>query len=391
MFGPVVKGSPPFDAAKLDRLMEAAGLDALIVTSKHNIRYLLGGYSFYFFQAMDAIGISRYLPVLVYARGKPGQALYIGNPLEKFEKELDKFWTPGIRLDCWGTQDAMAAAIAHLEDIGGIRSIGCEMPFLPADAFQLLGASLGNITISDATIPLERLRAVKTAEEIALLKESSEKVIAAMLAVFSSHGPGSTKAELFDAMRLEEVKRGMTFDYCLLTAGTSHNRSPSDQRIAKGDIVSLDSGGNFHGYIGDLCRMGIAGEPDQELTDLLGEIEEAQQAARKPIRPGCHGDEINQAGLAAVKRQKHAAITHFTAHGMGLVSHEAPRLTGSGFVPYPGEYEFVGLEAGMVISIETTMPHPRRGYVKLEDTVIVTPYGWEGLGDSGRGWNRMAG
>ena len=42
----------------------------------------------------------------------------------------------------------------------------------------------------------------------------------------------------------------------------------------------------------------------------------------------------------------------------------------------------------MVISIETTMQHPKRGFIKLEDTVIVTDTGHEALGDGGRGWNR---
>ena len=52
---------------------------------------------------------------------------------------------------------------------------------------------------------------------------------------------------------------------------------------AAGDILSLDSGGNYKGYIGDLCRMAIQGEPDGELQQLLGEIDEIQLAARKPI------------------------------------------------------------------------------------------------------------
>ena len=46
------------------------------------------------------------------------------------------------------------------------------------------------------------------------------------------------------------------------------------------------------------------------------------------------------------------------------------------------------LEAGMVISVETTMEHPRRGYIKLEDTVAVTAGGFELFGERGRGWNR---
>jgi Xaa-Pro aminopeptidase len=73
---------------------------------------------------------------------------------------------------------------------------------------------------------------------------------------------------------------------------------------------------------------------------------------------------------------------------MGMIAHEAPRLTSKGFVPYPGYDEDRSLEAGMVLSIETTMLHPSRGYIKLEDTVAVTDTGWVGFGDTGRGWNR---
>ena len=51
-------------------------------------------------------------------------------------------------------------------------------------------------------------------------------------------------------------------------------------------MLSIDSGGNYHGYIGDLCRMAVLGEPDAELEDRLAEIEAVQQAAfAKPCGP----------------------------------------------------------------------------------------------------------
>ena len=55
----------PFDTAFADRLMEEAGIDVLLATSRHNTRYLLGGYNFIFFSAMEAIGHSRYLPIVL--------------------------------------------------------------------------------------------------------------------------------------------------------------------------------------------------------------------------------------------------------------------------------------------------------------------------------------
>jgi Xaa-Pro dipeptidase len=56
--------------------------------------------------------------------------------------------------------------------------------------------------------------------------------------------------------------------------------------------------------------------------------------------------------------------------------------------PYTAHDADRPLESGMVISIETTLAHPRRGFIKLEDTVAVTDTGWEAFGDRGRGWNR---
>ena len=70
----------PFDAGKLDALMDAAGIDILVATSKHNVQYLLDAERAIFFDYMDAIGISRYLPVLVYPKGAPDKAGYVGHP-----------------------------------------------------------------------------------------------------------------------------------------------------------------------------------------------------------------------------------------------------------------------------------------------------------------------
>jgi Xaa-Pro aminopeptidase len=206
--------------------------------------------------------------------------------------------------------------------------------------------------------------------------------------VITGHGPGTSKSELVEALRREEVSRGLTFEYCLITMGTSLNRAPSEQRWQKGDILSLDSGGNYHGYIGDLCRMAILGEPDAELEDLLAEIETIQRAAMAPVAPGTLGGEIYAAAEQLCARSKQREHLHFLAHGMGLVSHEAPHLTSRGPVPYSDEDAHRPLETGMVISVETTLHHPRRGFIKLEDTVAVAASGFEIYGEGARGWNR---
>jgi Xaa-Pro aminopeptidase len=382
-------GNAPFDTALLDRLMDEAGLDVLIATSKHNVQYLLGGHRSFFFDNMDAIGIGRYLPAFVYPKGAPDKAAYFGHGMETYQTQLKPFWVSEVNTKSGGSVDVMQKAADYARGLvkKGSR-IGVELAFIPANSEATLRKALPDAEIKDALFVLERLRVRKTPDELEKLRLASELVIDSMLAVIGSHGAGATKAELTEALRREETSRGLVFDYCLIAAGSSHNRAPSDQRWEKGEPLSVDSGGNYHGYIGDLARMGIAGEPDAELEDLLAEIEATQQAAFKPIRPGVNGIEIYAAAEPVLKKSKLHNHYEFLAHGMGLVSHEAPRLTNAGPVPYDAYDAQRPLETGMVISVETTLLHPRRGFIKLEDTVAVTPTGYEIYGNRARGWNR---
>ena len=378
----------PFDTNRLDLLMEESGLDVLLATSKHNVQYLLDVERAIFFDYMDALGISRYLPVVVYAKGALDKAAYVGHRLETHQRELARPWVPELKTSGHGSVDAIATAAQIIRASGvAAKRIGVEMAFLPMDAGKALQDAFPDSEIKDALFLLERLRSVKTPAELAKLRTASDLVIESMLDVIARHGAGTTKRQLFDALRVAEVKRGLTFEYCLLASGTSHNRAPSEQRWEEGDVLSLDSGGNYHGYIGDLARMAVLGEPDSELRDLLAEIEAVQRAAFAVIKPGSMGGVIYAAAERALKEASQRDNTEFLAHGMGLVSHEAPRLTASGPVRYDAADSNRPLEPGMVISVETTMKHPKRGFIKLEDTVAVTATGHEIFGEGGRDWN----
>ena len=112
-----------------------------------------------------------------------------------------------------------------------------------------------------------------------------------------------------------------------------------------------------------------------------------QQAAFATVRTGARRRRRHRAGEAMLPAGPNAEYTDFFAHGMGLISHEAPLLMNIRPV-YEGLDADRPLEAGMVLSVETTMVHPRRGFIKLEDTVVVTADGYEMFGDRGRSWNR---
>lgn len=377
----------PYSFAALDTAMEAAGLDALVATSKHNVRYLLGGYEFIFFSAMDAIGQSRYLPAFVYIRGQADRIGYFANKMEIHEHKASPFWVPEFRPDFWGSVDAMKAVGEYLQTCGlASGRIGIEEGFMPKDGYDTLAAALPQARIVDGSMTLTRLRMIKSKAELDLLREATRRIDQSMVATITSSGAGDTKHEIIERLRQEETRRELAFEYCLLTLGDSHVRSGSDQAWAKGEVMSIDSGGNLHGYIGDICRMGVLGEPDSELVDLLAEVEGVQQAAFACIAPGRTGAEMIAAGEAELKRGPNAGCNDFFAHGMGLISHEAPFLMTNHPVAYDGIDADRPFEPGMVLSVETTMQHPTRGFIKLEDTVIVTEDGHELFGPDNRGW-----
>jgi len=84
--------TPPFDADRLDQLMEEAGVDVLLASSPHNVRYLLGGYRFFLYAVLDGIGMDRYLPFVGYVRGTPEQAFYVGAGNEDWGTDAHPLW-----------------------------------------------------------------------------------------------------------------------------------------------------------------------------------------------------------------------------------------------------------------------------------------------------------
>ena len=226
-------GPLPFSAAKLDRCMEQAGIDTLVVSSKHNLAYLLGGHRHHFFEVTDAIGVSRYLPLLVYRKGRPDQAAYIANRNEK--DAIANRALEGRAL--WPATIRPAASGVTGRDGPGDRPHplhrGHRGPDRDREAASCRGTPdrpwpkrFPQHGLADANRPLERLRAVKTAQELDTLREASERVVGAMQAVMRSTQPGTSKRAIERALRREEEERGLIFEYALITIGSSLESCP---------------------------------------------------------------------------------------------------------------------------------------------------------------------
>src|SRR5207253_2452721 len=138
---------PPFDVEKLDRLMEEAGLDVVVATSKHNVRYLLGQYSD-FFAHFDALGVDRFVPALGYPRGRPERAFSVASELESWKHEVEPPWVPTV-VDRCQTALESAEAVADLLGRNGASNatVGVELSFLPETMHARLADRLPHATL----------------------------------------------------------------------------------------------------------------------------------------------------------------------------------------------------------------------------------------------------
>ena len=175
----------PFNADHLDRLMDEAGLDVLVLNSKHNIQYLLGGYRFFFFDAMDAIGVSRYLPIIVYAKGRPQDAGYIGNTMEALRAR------PRQVLDAVGADQKLEQpdpAQLAAEHIRARPATNAHRARDGVPAGRCLPRAAGSAARCDAHGRTRAAGAAARGEDAAracAAAQASEKVVESMLAVIS--------------------------------------------------------------------------------------------------------------------------------------------------------------------------------------------------------------
>jgi len=368
----------PFDDAKLQGLMDKAGIDLLLATTRHNVRYLTGGYVYHFHNRATRMGSSQYLAVVGIPCGRTAETFYLGMSGEAGELNAAPMWIGAQSLDA-GTVSSSAAGAAQRAQALGMATgkIGIEMPFLPASAFVALQSALPHATFVDATDLLHELRAIKTPAELAIMRTVSTDVTDAIHATFLSGTDGITTRTLAATAEREMGTRGIAFLWAFTNAGPGYLRAPSETRWERGQLLHLDCGGEQGDYLADLCRMGALGEPSALGRELTAECLSIQDTVRRQLRPGMTYGEVRAATAAALSGSAHAGIGRIVAHGIGMVSHEQPMIGD----PAQADRAIAG---GHVLSLETEFHHPEVGHVKIEDTLAITPDGNEGLGDAGR-------
>jgi Xaa-Pro dipeptidase len=332
----------PFDAAKLERLMTEAGIDAILASSRHNVRYLTGGYYIPFHAHISRGLTGRYLALVGVPRDIP-RAFYVGQYSRSEGSEesalgaFGPFWIQDRR---WASQppgrDGAGMTVAApwmaaqaLQEMGlGRGRIALEFPFLPADAYSTLLEEVPEATLVDATPVLAELRAVKRPDELALMREVNRVTDEGIRAVLREGRPEQTTAEVAEALRRRVGETGCTYLFAFVNVGPGALRWPSGQvRRERGRPLHIDAGAALRDYLSDVTRMGSVGEPPSLARRLFESCCEIQERLQREIRPGLACGELHRLGRALMEATPWREHAHFVVHGIGMVNREYPLIT----------------------------------------------------------------
>jgi Xaa-Pro aminopeptidase len=347
---------------RLKRLQSAladGSLDALLVTSGPNVRYLCG-----------FTGSAAALVVM-----EAGNWFFTdGRYTEQAREEVQ-----GAKITI-SKKTALTAAgewLATRARKSKLKTLGIEAEDLRVAERARLAKILGSgLRVKDAPPLVERLRIIKDEDEIECLQAAVNLGASLFDHALRALRPGVKETEVAAEMEYAARKSGadgMSFETIIAAGKRSalpHGRA-SAAAIPESGFVVCDFGVILSGYCSDMTRTVYVGCPSSREKDMYEAVREAQQAAVDAVRPGMSVGEVDRAARNVLKKKGLARyFTHSTGHGVGLEIHEAPRVAA-------GQDEI--LQPGMVITVEPGVYVTGEGGVRIEDMVVVTERGREVL------------
>ncbi|MDI9499132.1 MAG: Xaa-Pro peptidase family protein [Bacillota bacterium] len=282
-------------------------------------------------------------------------------------------------------RDSLAAGLCRVINSRGFRAprIACSKYFIEVGVFKTLERELPGMTIVDGTQLFYRVRAVKDAAEIALIRRAADCAMAGMEAAVTAVRPGMTETAVLgiaeQAMRAAGSE-GHPFRMQVLNADRQMMVHPyaTDTVIADNQAVVIHLGASVGGYIAKLSRtVGLGRVPDASIR-IYDLVRRAQEAAIAAIRPGRPVREVYDAAWQVVDAAGLGpALIDDIGYGIGLRQSE--------FYPIIGRNRDHILERDMAVDLMfPTIYTPHGGGPRLADTVLIedeavvlTPYSHE--------------
>ncbi|OQY28993.1 MAG: hypothetical protein B6244_05485 [Candidatus Cloacimonetes bacterium 4572_55] len=234
-----------------------------------------------------------------------------------------------------------------------------------------------------ATVNLvENLRATKSPEEVQKLQEAIRINDQSFSQILKYIAPGIRENQV--AARIDYLQKmngasNPAFETIVASGenGAFPHGRPTQKKIKKGDLVTIDMGCVYEGYVSDMTRTIAIGKPDKKQREIYKIVQEAQRRSKNIARSGVKIVDVDAAARDYIKSEGYGDyFNHGLGHGIGLDIHEAPHIS--------KRKKEKRLESGMVFTNEPGIYIAGWGGVRIEDVLIVTDEGSELLSHSPR-------
>lgn len=337
--------------------MNLAGQDGVVVHNPSNMFYLTEGYTgegVVFVSARRRVIITDFRYTEQAERQAPG-----------FEVVMTE---KGLGHNQW---------IARLCQEEGIAALRYEDGYITVRAFQAMKDAVGErVSFSPLHGEPEKLREIKTPAEIEVMRKAADITSRAFDVICGKIHEGMTEKELqieLDFTMLRLGADGLAFDTIVASGenGSLCHAIPSDRKLRRGDMITMDYGAKFGGYCSDMTRTVALGQPSDAMRRVYDTVLTAQKMCEDALAAGKVCSDIDRIARDYIDAQGYAGrFGHGLGHSVGIDIHENPRLS------YACHDTLV---PGVVITVEPGVYLPGIGGVRVENTCLVTETGCEPL------------
>lgn len=335
---------------RLRAQLEADGLDAVVVSSLPNMRYLSG------FTSIDATLLITKCSCCLFTDFRYTiQAAAQCPGFEVLEPE------PGRLVD------SLRAVLVR----DGCRRCAFEQESMTVEQYERLRPL--PVTLEPWSGPLSDLRLRKSAQEVAILQKAQQLADQSFAELLSRISAGMTEREVVAELNYIGARlgsEGPSFDPIVASGpnGAMCHAVPSKRRLERGDLVVLDFGCTVDGYHSDMTRTFAVGSASDDCRRIYDIVLEAHERALRALRAGITGRALDAVARDYITEMGYGpCFGHSLGHGFGLEIHEGPRAS--------MRSDDV-LEPGMTITIEPGIYVEGLCGVRIEDCCVVTPDGY---------------
>lgn len=350
---------------KLKHILQSAALDGLVLNPGPSMIYLTGLH----FHLSER-------PVLVFFM--PDKIPMIVLP--ELEQEKLKNLPFEIQPFAYG-EDPSQWEIAFRNAIQnsklGSKRIGVEPRQLRLLEFRLLSDAAPKAEITPAEDSVSKLRMYKDQNELSAMRKAVDIAQKALMAALPQVKIGLTEQEIAIELTLQLLRAGcdtqVPFAPIVSSGPNAANphATPSDRKLSPGDLLVIDWGASYEGYISDITRTFAIGKLEAEYEQICKVVLEANSAGRMSTKPGIPIEVVDKAARAVIEAAGYGKFfTHRTGHGIGMEGHEDPYIRSGNLML---------LEPGMTFTIEPGIYLPGKNGVRIEDDVVITQSGVECL------------